>query len=773
MKNRIKKIGAFLLAGICVFSMTFSMAGCKENKTEEGSSGETKASGESGMGNASDGGGALGAKGCYAESDLTTPAGLKKLTNLSRLKDNSLAILDMENGMLYISKDEGKSWEEKELPVVSDLVKQGGELEILANAVAKDGSVFFGFKNWGDEGGDYSPHYYYMQKDGQAQELSLSGGTISQAVFAADGSLYGADGEGAVYYVDTSNWSVRKLFRPDGVFDVVMGVCGDKVVVLGTDKAYICGKDDSEADSSDEVLNAQIKKEIECGASPIVAGGADDKVYLASMSGIYSHVPGGGVMERLADGALYTLGEPTRVPRAMLAEEDGSFLIGYEDGLICSYDYDPDIPAVPERQLNVYSLRDNASIRSAVASFRKKHPDVYVKLETGMDGADGVTANDAVKNLNTRLLANEGPDLIVLDGMPLDSYMDKGMLADISDVLSDIQGEEDYFTNLFSAYQKEGAVYAVPLRFQIPVLTGEAEELSGLTNLKSLADKVEELQASGKNTVRMVGSNTAEELLKELQFTCGPAWVNDGVVDVEALKEYFTQAKRIYEADQKNLTAELKDAHSRAMQMGSGTSVEEMWKNVWNRTFDILVKASCLGMGNMASLEAYPKTMAVLKELENGALTELPGQAENVFIPSGVTGIASGSKETELAKDFLRELLSTGIQSKDTGDGLPVNKDALASWMNQENAGGVSLGMVEVGGSGAEDVVGVDYSYWPTGKQWQELLTMIEGLEQPCLTDEVVLDAVESVGESILTGEKSIEDGVSEIAQKINLYFKE
>ena len=93
--------------------------------------------------------------------------------------------------------------------------------------------------------------------------------------------------------------------------------------------------------------------------------------------------------------------------------------------------------------------------------------------------------------------------------------------------------------------------------------------------------------------------------------------------------------------------------------------------------------------------------------------------------------------------------------------------------MGQENAGEYVLGMVEVGGSGDEDPVSVDYSYWPTEKQWQELFSLIEKLERPCLTDEVVLNAVESVGESILANEKSIEDGVNEIAQKINLYFKE
>ena len=771
MKKRIKRLGAFLLAGICVFSMAFSAAGCRAEKTEDGNIGETKESGENNTGND---GGTSGAKGCYVESELTTPAGLKRLENLQRLSDHSLAVLDVENGVLHISKDEGESWEKRDLPGISELVKGengGGDIEILANAVAEDGSVFYGFRNWGDAGGDYAPHYYFLDQDGNGGEVSLEE-NFSQAVFTADHTLYGIDGEGTVYRVDTASWSSQKLFAPENPSYLSVGSCGSRFVMIDSTKAYFCGKDDTEADSTDEVLNARIRQEIEQGASPVIAGDEDDKVYLASQSGIYSHVSGGSVMEQLADGALFTLGEPTRVPAAMLAEENGSFLIGYEDGLICSYIYDPDMPAVPEKQLNVYSLRDNASVRGAIASFRKKHPDVYVKLEIGMDGEDGVTASDAVKNLNTRLLADEGPDIILLDGMPIDSYMEKGMLADISEVLEEVQKDADYFTNLFSGYQKGDAVYAVPLRFQIPVLTGMAEEISGLSDLKSLADRIEQIQPSHEKAVRVLGSSTAEELLRELQYTCGTAWVKDGEVDTDALEEYFTQAKRIYEAEQKNLSEEDKNSHSRAMEM-RGTTIQEMWNEVYNITFDVLAKRSCFGMGNLSDSEAYPKSLAVLKEMENGGLTVLPGQEQNVYIPSGITGIASGSKETELAKEFVKELLSTDVQSKDAGDGLPVNKDAFLSWTEKTNSDDYTMGMVEVGGGSDGEVYSVDYSSWPTDEQWQELLTIIEGRKKPCLTDEVVLDAVESVGESILTGEKTIEGGVSEIAQKINLYFKE
>ena len=46
---------------------------------------------------------------------------------------------------------------------------------------------------------------------------------------------------------------------------------------------------------------------------------------------------------------------------------------------------------------------------------------VYVRYEVGMDGEDGVTKEDAIRKLNTRILAGDGPDVIILDGLPVDS----------------------------------------------------------------------------------------------------------------------------------------------------------------------------------------------------------------------------------------------------------------------------------------------------------------------------------------------------------------
>ncbi len=59
---------------------------------------------------------------------------------------------------------------------------------------------------------------------------------------------------------------------------------------------------------------------------------------------------------------------------------------------------------MPDTELTIYSLEDNSSIRQAVAMFqKKKYPDIYLTLETGMSGDDGVTRTDALKTLNTEL----------------------------------------------------------------------------------------------------------------------------------------------------------------------------------------------------------------------------------------------------------------------------------------------------------------------------------------------------------------------------------
>ena len=52
-----------------------------------------------------------------------------------------------------------------------------------------------------------------------------------------------------------------------------------------------------------------------------------------------------------------------------------------------------------------------------------------------MSGDDSVTDTDALKVLNTEIMAGTGPDVLLLDGISEDTYIERGMLENLSGVL--------------------------------------------------------------------------------------------------------------------------------------------------------------------------------------------------------------------------------------------------------------------------------------------------------------------------------------------------
>lgn len=63
---------------------------------------------------------------------------------------------------------------------------------------------------------------------------------------------------------------------------------------------------------------------------------------------------------------------------------------------------------MPEKQLKIYSLEENFSIKQAMALFQKQNPDVYVKYEytyAFLEKDSSMTVTDALKNLNVELLS--------------------------------------------------------------------------------------------------------------------------------------------------------------------------------------------------------------------------------------------------------------------------------------------------------------------------------------------------------------------------------
>lgn len=124
--------------------------------------------------------------------------------------------------------------------------------------------------------------------------------------------------------------------------------------------------------------------------------------------------------------------------------------------------------------------------------FQRQNPDVHVVYDVALTGADAVTASDALRTLANELLAGKGPDLLVLDGMPIDSYVEKGVLLDLSEPVGGRTASGEWLKAEAESFKTaDGRIYAVPARFSVPVILAdeEAARAKDLTALGRLAGR--------------------------------------------------------------------------------------------------------------------------------------------------------------------------------------------------------------------------------------------------------------------------------------------
>ncbi len=766
------------MAGILALILTILTAGCTAPEgTSDGSSGRN---GDTAGGNVEN---TSQAKGRYIETQLETPEGFTGSGTMRRLSDGTLVIVDTYNGTKSISKDNGKSWKTNEIKEMKKILN-GVEAEMTSAAVSADGAVFFSYILWEkkEKGKTYPEKYVYQKPDGTTTEFELGiekyHASLRNSIFSADGRLFAASNGSKVYEIDYKKKTSKEIFSFESEGEAAFGFNGGMLLATDGKKVYFYDLASGEMKADDETLNDYVAKQSEKRFGTVICGaknGTDDQtVYIAGCEGIAGHAVGGSVMERLADGAMTSLGDPSKPPVEMLQNEDGSFLIFYGDGELDSYVYDAEASVVPEQQITIYGLYENETVRQAISMFRKKNREVFVRFEVGVSGENGVTESDAIKNLNTKLLAGDGPDLILLDGMPMDSYEEKGMLADCSDVVQEMEGKEHFFDGVVKGFQSNQGLFAIPFRIQIPLLIGKSSAVSGITDLASLADMAEKQAGKPDVTETVLGTYTAEELLEKMYLLSADSWLNEEkTIDREKLKEFLTQTKRLYEADQKNLDSGEKKLHEEDIEnykkyYEDEKKVKQIMQSV-SRVFEQLRKTQVVTVGYLTTMMDFQQVTSVNEKIGGQTFQAWNGQCQDLFCPTGTVGIAATSTNMDLAKEFIRVLLGKEVQAKDLSDGFPVSADAFKEFTTNPYP---DSSMTTSGEDKDGNTVQLDIS-WPGREEIGQLKKIIESRKTPVMAQREWMNEVVSIGAKALTGEKGVEESVEEIVQKISLHLQE
>ncbi|MDE7324783.1 MAG: extracellular solute-binding protein, partial [Lachnospiraceae bacterium] len=297
--------------------------------------------------------------------------------------------------------------------------------------------------------------------------------------------------------------------------------------------------------------------------------------------------------------------------------------------------------------LTVYSLENSELVIDMIAEFIMKYPEIDVHYETG-EGTQGSTMiSDHIRALNTRILAGDGPDILILDGLPAQSYVKKGILVDLSTALYGVLGELQ--ENIVSNYRQGNRIYMLPMRYMIPMIATSGQNAQIFSSLSDLVTYCEEGEG---NKVIMPGVPYSY-IIELLYYNFPPKIVSeDGSVNKDNLLEFIRLAKRFCEAEGAVASEEVAGS---AFKFRAGVRKRGYFDGNTLSSYGYGEQViSFINMTGIYELSTYPE----LVESCGGALLGNKG----MFFPNGVIGVNAYAKQKNLAYRFIEAVFSYEMQ---------------------------------------------------------------------------------------------------------------
>ncbi len=758
------------------------------------------------------------AMGRYAEEELDLSEELEAVSGLKKFSDGRLMITDRFCGV-WESTDQGRSWSRTENSWLDEKMGNAYFLDIQA---ADDGTLALIWEDSGedeqaeDQSGEeeeqepeadslfrLDPECALLRPDGTEIPVTLSleeeEGYPCRFWISDQGRIFLTTLGDHIYEVKEDGSTERFLTLDDR--PMLVQFQGDLLIVdgYGFESPVLYDMEKKEYVEEPELVSFISEN---YGERSFNGGswydlylfpGEEGALYLAGRKGLSRYVPGkeSGAQsgepaaEQLIDGKLSYLGN-TRyaLENMILLKGTGNgenlheeFLSISSDGKLVRYTYDPEMPSVPERKLKIYSLEESWAIRTAVSTFQLSHPDVYAEYEIGMEGESGITREDALKKLNTQIMAGQGPDVLMLDSLPLDSYMEKGLLMDLDGLMEEFGKEEDLYENLWQALVRDGKLYAVPGEIYLPVVFGREEYVSNMKDLSSTADEIERIRQDnpGRDLLAECGE---KGIMKMFAPVSAPLWKTaDGEIDRQAVSEFLTQTKRIYEAQMDGLSEESLEMYRQSCESSVEYGGEDWMYDITCYGEEYLYYVAGLrqlSAGVTTSPYGYYGIHSIqkVKGFEDVIVSPMEGMCSGVYVPETLLGINAASGQSQLAEDFLKAFLGKEIQGALGGYG--INKAALEENFTPEEQyvgeNGEYSTVAISNGEGLEVQMDI---YVATPEQMEKFKGWMESAHTPYLADFVLEKTVFEEGEKFFRGEQSLEETLDQIVQQMGIYLSE
>lgn len=702
-------------------------------------------------------------KGRFVEAALPIEDDIQFILGFHKTKEGHLEFLYVTKNYDQkhkVSKNQGVTWEDQENSWLKMLIES--EQYPSFAAWDKNDTPYVGFNNYDEKTEEFTKTLGYIDEKNKLSLLPFSSpsdisGADAQGMKIAPNGDFLFDCTFSLIQTDSKTGEVKTIYEPKNVqelegyavYDDTLALSDGNIINLYSletgkkQETITCKKSLGIQNESSTSYDSDYK------TSRSITFDKDGNLYFADSEGIFHYLKDSTVLEQIVSGDLTSLTMPSLYINSLVPSEDGSFLIlsqNNENYSLLSYKYDKNMPTLPEEELTVYTLEDNQTIRQAIGLFSRQNPNVHVTLELGIkDESDSLI--DVMRLLTTRLMSGEGPDILVLDSLPISSYQEKGILMDLAELLKEPLENNELYSNAVLAYQQqESAVYAVPARFEVPMMFGDKTAVEKINDLDSLLTWLKNNRDSFKYPLIC---SDEKIIIRTLYPVCSSSFtLENGSIDMEGLSHFLSNIKELKDMQDQNQGKSFFDSFSYDFEAIS-----------W------LTGAIGLDIGNVGFFQATYAPQTVITENKKGAQATLFNQ--NTFIPNTILGINSQSRQTELAKSFVQFSLSEKVLQYNFKNGLPVSVKAMdlnAHIPDDEENPRYSF-------YGSDDgSLNVKY---PKPAYNENMKKLYASLDNPYFADNTVLTMILEETSKYFSGDVSLDSTMALLENKINTYLSE
>ncbi|WP_300844146.1 extracellular solute-binding protein [uncultured Acetatifactor sp.] len=469
----------------------------------------------------------------------------------------------------------------------------------------------------------------------------------------------------------------------------------------------------------------------------------EGSLIVAGTDGIFRRRAEADTWEKLLDGLETDFAMTESWCAGLAVQEDGSIYALFQESgggaRLNRYAYDPEAVVEIEEELHLYTVYESPLLQQAAVMYHREHPEVAITIQYAYSAYDSGEAdyNAVYQELNTLLMGEDAPDILVLDGLDMDSFMKKGLLADIGEAVGPMEERGELLSGITGNYiQEDGKRYIVPLQFGFNMALGRDIEAENMASMEALADF---LSGTEEN---YLGPQTIGELVdKFYPYFCGDI-VKEKQLDREVLGGRLECLKKIA------------DSCGIVESRGKGERAYSMWD---------LASGAKLAFSEVTGFKNCMFPIAIVDYIQGSFAAY-----ENSFLPLLQTGICAKSRYQDTAMDFLRLALSESVQDKDHYLGFPVNLASLEKQAHEDRSESEAFTSIEAEGGEVEFAIR-QYS----DETAEALLAICKTLDKPAAEDAKIREVlIEALG-AYLEGSQTNEATVQRIEDGLKMYLAE